>query len=84
MSYLNRISKSRATKIVKEMVDSFDRSKIDIKVKIDICKACIDYCINENRNFLRQSLQVKFVELLFLSGEYTDALSKSNFSIKVK
>ena len=61
------------------MVDAFDQSKIDIRVKIEICKVCISYCASENRNFLRQSLEVKLVELLYLAGDFSQAISKSNF-----
>jgi len=74
-NYLNLISKSRATKIVKEMVDTFDQSQIDVTIKLKICQNCIEYCANESRNFLRQSLEVKLIDLLYLSGEYSKATS---------
>jgi len=83
--YLGLTSKSRATKIVKEMVDAFDQSKIDIRVKIEICKVCISYCASENRNFLRQSLEVKLVELLYLAGDFSQAISKiPSLSLELK
>jgi len=74
--FLGMISKSRAAKIIKEMSDMFDFSNIDIKLKIEIMHSCIAWCVEENRNFLRQSLQVKLVELLFIAGEFNEAISK--------
>ncbi|MES1903937.1 MAG: hypothetical protein MHPSP_004289, partial [Paramarteilia canceri] len=58
------------------MVDNFDRSSLDIKIKIAICQAFIDWCKFENRNLLGHSLRVKHVDMLYYSGEFLEALSK--------
>ncbi len=80
--FLGQISKAKAAKLVKSLIDMFLDLEAGIGVEIDLCKECIDWAKEESRTFLRQSLEARLIALYFESGEFVKALLLSSKLLK--
>lgn len=80
--FLSQISKAKAAKLVRSLVDFFLDLETRTGMEVALCKECIEWAKEERRTFLRQSLEARLIALYFDTGEYTNALKLSNTLLK--
>jgi len=80
--FLSQISKAKAAKLVKSLIDMFLDLEAGIGVEIDLCKECIDWAKEESRTFLRQSLEARLISLYFESNMFLESLQLCNKLLK--
>lgn len=74
--FLNLISKAKAAKLVRSLVDLFlDIEGAGTGIEVKLCKECIEWAKQEKRTFLRQSLEARLIALYFDTSLYSDALT---------
>ena len=82
--FLSLISKAKAAKLVRSLVDFFLDLEAGIGIEVQLCKECIEWAKEERRTFLRQSLEARLVALYFDTGQKKfgvyDALTISTFT----
>jgi len=82
--FLNLVSKAKAAKLVRQLVDLLldmdppsdgkQDAVLGIDVKEHLVSECIAWAEEEKRVFLKQSLEARLVSLLFESGKYVASL----------
>lgn len=72
--FLSMISKAKAAKLVRSLVDYFLDLEAGIGIEVQLCKECIEWAKEERRTFLRQSLEARLVALYFDTGMFAEAL----------
>ncbi|KAG5875415.1 hypothetical protein JTB14_030941 [Gonioctena quinquepunctata] len=72
--FLGMISKAKAAKLVRSLVDYFLDLEAGIGIEVQLCKECIEWAKEEKRTFLRQSLEARLIALYFDTGMYAEAL----------
>lgn len=72
--FLSLISKAKAAKLVRTLVDFFLDLEAGIGIEVQLCKECIEWAKEEKRTFLRQSLEARLIALYFDTGMFPDAL----------
>jgi len=73
--YLPQVSKARAAKLVRALVDMFlDIENTDSNLQVQVCKECIEWATHEKRTFLRQSLEARLVAVYHDTEKYSEAL----------
>ncbi|CAK1554220.1 unnamed protein product [Leptosia nina] len=80
--FLSLISKAKAAKLVRSLVDFFLDLEAGIGIEVQLCKECIEWAKEERRTFLRQSLEARLIALYFDTGMYTDALDLATALLK--
>ncbi|XP_034831917.1 26S proteasome non-ATPase regulatory subunit 11 [Maniola jurtina] len=80
--FLSLISKAKAAKLVRSLVDFFLDLEAGIGIEVQLCKECIEWAKEERRTFLRQSLEARLVALYFDTGMYTEALDLATALLK--
>lgn len=80
--FLNLISKAKAAKLVRELVDLFLDLEAGTGIEVQLCKECIDWAKQEKRTFLRQSLESRLIALYFDTEKYSDALALGSQLLK--
>ncbi len=80
--FLSLISKAKAAKLVRSLVDLFLDLEAGTGIEVQLCKECIEWAKQEKRTFLRQSLEARLVALFFDTGMYTDALQLGSTLLK--
>lgn len=76
--FLSLISKAKAAKLVRQLVDlllemeNLDKKSSDAEV--DLCRECIEWAKDEKRTFLRQSLEARLTALYYETGRYEESL----------
>lgn len=80
--FLNLISKAKAAKLVRALVDMFLDMEAATGLEVELCKECIDWAQKEKRTFLRQSLEARLIALNYDTGRYTDALALGSTLLK--
>lgn len=77
--FLNQISKAKAAKLVRQLVDLFldmeAKTPADFQVQVQLCIECINWAKEEKRTFLRQSLEARLIGLYFETQQYNEALT---------
>lgn len=81
-SFLRLISKAKAAKLVRTLVDFFLDLEAGTGIEVQLCKECIEWAKQEKRTFLRQSLEARLVALYFDTGMYTEALALGSALLK--
>ncbi|RWS17852.1 26S proteasome non-ATPase regulatory subunit 11-like protein [Dinothrombium tinctorium] len=76
--FLNLISKAKAAKLVRHLVDLFLDMEAGTGLEIDLCKEWIAWAKEEKRTFLRQSLEARLIALYYANKRYEDALLLSS------
>jgi len=72
--FLNRISKAKAAKLVRQLVDLFLDMEKKTGHEVQLCEECIDWAKQEKRTFLRQSLEARLIALFYDTQQYDRAL----------
>ncbi|CAD7087823.1 unnamed protein product [Hermetia illucens] len=80
--FLSLISKAKAAKLVRSLVDLFLDLEAGTGIEVQLCKECIEWAKQEKRTFLRQSLEARLVALYFDTGMYSDALQLGSQLLK--
>lgn len=73
--FLGSVSKAKAAKMVRQLVDRFLDMEAGTGKEVDLCKECIDWAKDEKRTFLRQALEARLLALYFDVARYEDALA---------
>jgi 26S proteasome regulatory subunit N6 len=73
--FLSLISKAKAAKVVRALVDFFLDLEAGIGIEVQLCKECIEWSKEERRTFLRQSLEARLIALYFDTGMFSEALA---------
>lgn len=73
--FLSLISKAKAAKLVRSLVDLFLDLEAGTGIEVQLCKECIEWAKQEKRTFLRQSLEARLIALYFDTGLYSEALT---------
>lgn len=71
---LNDVSKAKAAKVVRQLVDMFLDMDAKTGKEVDLCINCIDWAKEEKRTFLRHSLEIRLVALYYDTKKYSEAL----------
>lgn len=81
--YLPQVSKARAAKLVRALVDMFlDMGNTDSNLQVKVCKECIEWATNEKRTFLRQSLEARLVAVYHDTKKFSEALQLGGSLLK--
>lgn len=80
--FLSLISKAKAAKLVRSLVDFFLDLEAGIGIEVQLCKECIEWAKEERRTFLRQSLEARLIALYYDTGMYTEALELATALLK--
>jgi len=81
--YLPQVSKARAAKLVRALVDMFlEMENTNSNLQVQVCKECIEWAKNEKRTFLRQSLEARLVQVYHDTKMYAEALSLGGTLLK--
>merc|ERR1712051_565677 len=83
--FLRFMSKAKAAKLVRGLVDMFlemERSDPRGEREVQLCRECIEWAKEEERTFLRQSLESRLVGLYFETERYQDALALGSALLK--
>jgi len=80
--FLNLISKAKAAKLVRSLVDFFLDLEAGTGIEVQLCKDCIEWSKQEKRTFLRQSLEARLIALYFDTGLFSEALSLGSQLLK--
>uniref|UniRef100_A0A1L8DT29 Putative 26s proteasome regulatory complex subunit n=1 Tax=Nyssomyia neivai TaxID=330878 RepID=A0A1L8DT29_9DIPT len=80
--FLSLISKAKAAKLVRSLVDLFLDLEAGTGIEVQLCKECIEWAKQEKRTFLRQSLEARLIALYFDTGMYTEALALGSQLLK--
>lgn len=59
--FLNSISKAKAARLVRSLLDMFLDMEAATGQEVELCLECIEWAKSEKRTFLRQALEVSFV-----------------------
>lgn len=80
--FLNLISKAKAAKLVRSLVDFFLDLEAGTGIEVQLCKDCIEWSKQEKRTFLRQSLEARLIALYFDTGLFAEALALGSQLLK--
>jgi len=80
--FLGVVSKAKASKIVRELVDTFLDMGSVTGLEIPLCLECIEWAKSEKRTFLTQALEGRLILLYHANGDYTQALATVNRVMK--
>lgn len=72
--YLSSLSKAKAARLVRTLVDLFLDMDSAIGLEVDLCKECIQWAREEKRTYLRQALEARLMALYFDTKQFTEAL----------
>lgn len=72
--YLGSLSKAKAARLVRTLVDLFLDMDSAIGLEVELCMQCIQWAREEKRTYLRQALEARLMALYFDTKKYTDCL----------
>ncbi|XP_006896018.1 PREDICTED: 26S proteasome non-ATPase regulatory subunit 11-like [Elephantulus edwardii] len=72
--FLNSISKAKAARLVRPLLDLFLDMEAATGQEVELCLECIEWAKSEKRTFLRQALEARLVSLYFDTKRYQEAL----------
>lgn len=75
---LNFFAKSKTSKILRSLIDSFEKIPNSVDQVIEITQNCIEWCKEEKRLFLRQALQLRLANYFFIKTQYQESLEIIN------
>ncbi|NXS56484.1 PSD11 ATPase, partial [Brachypteracias leptosomus] len=74
--FLNSISKAKAARLVRSLLDLFLDMEAATGQEVDLCLECIEWAKSEKRTFLRQALEVWFLLSLLPGSQLLRELKK--------
>ncbi|KAA0189116.1 26S proteasome non-ATPase regulatory subunit 11 [Fasciolopsis buskii] len=77
--FLKQISKAKAGRLVRTLVDLFLDLEAGTGREIELCRECINWANEERRVFLRQALETRLMGLYYENGHYEEALKLGTF-----
>ena len=81
-SILGNFAKSKTAKIVKTLIEDFDKlsakDEKSLDIQIDVTKSSMQWAIESKLSFLRQSLQLKLSDLLYQKKHHHEAIKIIN------
>lgn len=80
--FLKSISKAKAAKLVRTLVDLFLDMEAGTGLEVQLCKECIEWAKEEKRTFLRQALEARLVALYFDTEQYEEALKLGSILLR--
>lgn len=82
--FLNRISKAKAAKLVRQLVDLLLDMDLgtELECQEELCQECIEWAKQEKRAFLRQMLEVRLVALYYETRKYQEAIALGSSLLK--
>jgi len=80
--FLGLVSKAKATKLVRALVDLFLDMEASTGLEVEMCLECIEWAKQEKRNYLRQALEARLISLYYDIGKYTEALNLGSALLK--
>eukprot|EP00047_Mylnosiga_fluctuans_P002775 m.225861 g.225861 ORF g.225861 m.225861 type:complete len:439 (+) comp11329_c0_seq1:71-1387(+) len=80
--FLDSLSKARGGQLFKNLLDFFLETPNAVEEKVSICNDCIAWAQAEKRTFLRQSLEIRLVQLLLQARSFQSALARINPMLK--
>uniref|UniRef100_A0A673XHJ1 Proteasome 26S subunit, non-ATPase 11 n=1 Tax=Salmo trutta TaxID=8032 RepID=A0A673XHJ1_SALTR len=72
--FLNSISKAKAARLVRSLLDLFLDMEAATGQEVELCLECIEWAKAEKRTFLRQALEARLISLYFDTKRYQEAL----------
>lgn len=75
---LGSFAKSKTAKIVKTLIEDFEKIPNTIDLQIDAIKDSIEWAVSNKLSFLRQSLQLKLSSSLYAKGLHQEAIKLIN------
>ncbi|XP_053708631.1 26S proteasome non-ATPase regulatory subunit 11A isoform X1 [Synchiropus splendidus] len=72
--FLNSISKAKAARLVRSLLDLFLDMEAATGQEVELCLECIEWAKAEKRTFLRQALEARLISLYFDTKCYQEAL----------
>ncbi|NXE98133.1 PSD11 ATPase, partial [Menura novaehollandiae] len=77
--FLNSISKAKAARLVRSLLDLFLDMEAATGQEVDLCLECIEWAKSEKRTFLRQALEARLVSLYFDTKSWFQSSCPSPF-----
>lgn len=77
--FLQQISKAKAGRLVRTLVDLFLDLEAGTGREIDLIKECIEWAGNERRTFLKQALEARLMGLYADNDRYEESLQLGIF-----
>lgn len=77
--FLQQISKAKAGRLVRTLVDLFLDLEAGTGREIDLIKECIDWAGNERRTFLKQALEARLMGLYADNERYEESLQLGGY-----
>ncbi|KAK8086197.1 hypothetical protein PG994_001171 [Apiospora phragmitis] len=75
---LSSFAKAKTAKLVRQLLDLFEKIPNTTDIQISITKSCIEWATSERRTFLRQDLETRLVTLYMAKLSYYEALTLIN------
>jgi len=73
--FLQQVSKAKAAKLVRMLVDRFLDMEAGTGQEVDLCRDCIAWANHEKRTFLRQALEARLMALYYEVGRHEASLA---------
>jgi len=73
--FLNKVSKAKAAKLVRALMDLFLDMEVKTGKEIETCRECIEWAKSEKRTFLRQALEARLIALYIDNRDYQASLT---------
>ncbi|KAI7870447.1 hypothetical protein BDF14DRAFT_1879406 [Spinellus fusiger] len=73
--FMSSIAKAKTAKLIRTLVDFFSDIPNCLPLQIDVCKESIEWCVQEKRIFLKQSLETRLVALYLENKMYHESLN---------
>ena len=67
--FLNSISKAKAARLVRSLLDLFLDMEAATGQEVELCLECIEWAKAEKRTFLRQALEVRLLLMFSVEGD---------------
>ncbi|XP_064647631.1 26S proteasome non-ATPase regulatory subunit 11-like [Lineus longissimus] len=80
--FLGLVSKAKAAKLVRAMVDLFLDMEAATGKEVELCQECIDWAKEEKRTFLRQALEARLIALYYETSKYQEAIALGTSLLK--
>ena len=80
--FLNQVSKAKSGKLVRTLVDLYLEMEVSAGDEVELCKECIEWTINERRNYLRQNLEAKLMGVYYIKNQFEEALNIGSALLK--